>query len=175
MIAGFSPANLLQAEVSMNEIELPKELIEENGEEKSEKKHESLYSKVMEMSVGDKIKLATLGNKEARSLLIKDANKVVIQAVINSPRLTDEEAISYASNRNYSKEVPRLIAVKKEFLKNYNVKLALVNNAKTPVPTALKLLSFIREKDLRKISKSKDVSSVIARTAMKMLSSRGRG
>jgi hypothetical protein len=59
-------------------------------------------------------------------------------------------------------------------MKNYKVKLALVQNAKTPVPTALKLLGTLMEKDLRNLSKSKNVSTVIARTAMKMLSSRGK-
>ena len=158
----------------MNDKELPKELIEDSQEEKPQKKFESLYSQVLEMSISEKIKLATIGNKEARNLLIKDPNRLIIQAVINSPKLTDEEVISHASNRNLSKEVTRLIAGKKEFMKNYKVKLALVQNAKTPVPTTLKLLGTLMEKDLRNLSKSKNVSTVIARTAMKMLSSRGK-
>jgi hypothetical protein len=159
----------------MEEIKFSEELIEKTGEEKNKTTDQSLYKQVLEMSVSDKIKLALVGNMEARSLLIKDINKVVIQAVINNPRLTDGEAESYASNRNYPKEVTRLIAGKKELLKNYNVKLALVCNAKTPLPTALKLLNFIRERDLGKISKNKNIPAVIARTAMKMLDSRGRG
>ena len=158
----------------MNDKELPEELIKDSQEEEPQKKFESLYSRVMEMPISEKIKLATLGNKEARNLLIKDPNRLIILAVINSPKLTDQEVVSYAANRNLSKEVPRLIANKKEFMKNYNVKLALVQNAKTPVPTALKILGSLREKDLRNISKSKNVSTIIARTAMKILSSKGR-
>jgi len=158
----------------MTDIEFPKELLDESDEKKTEKLHESLYKQVMQMSVNEKIKLATFGNKEARNLLIKDLNRLVVQAVIESPKLTDEEVASYAANRNLSKEVPRLIAAKKEFVKKYPIKLALVNNAKTPVPTALRLLNFLKEKDLRNLSKSKNVSSVISRTAMKMLTSRSR-
>ncbi len=159
----------------MSGQEFPKEFTEENTEEKPEKLYDSLYSQIMEMSVSDKVKLATAGNKEARSILIRDTNRIVIQAVINSPKITDEEIISFASNRNFPKDVPILIAQKKEFLKNYNVKVALVNNAKTPVPTAVKLINFLRERDLRKLSKSKNVSSVIARTALKLLDKKGRG
>jgi hypothetical protein len=158
----------------MDEQNVSQTPADEKKEEKPEKKFESLYSQVQEMSISEKVKLASLGNKEARNLLIKDANKLIQQAVINSPKITDEEIISHAGNRNLSKEIPRMIAAKKEFIKNYRVKLALVNNAKTPVPTSLKLLGLLMEKDLRKIAKSKNVSSVIARTAQRTLSSRGR-
>ena len=152
-----------------------KEPVAENSNEQSEKLPESLYAQIMNMSVSEKVKLATLGNREARGLLIKDSNRIVIQAVINSPKITGDEVVSYALNKNYSKEVSKLISARKDLTKNYNVKIALVNNAKTPVPIALKLLGHIRENDLRKISKSRNVSTVIARTATKMVSERKRG
>ncbi len=158
----------------MPENNFPKQLIEETDGEKPEEVFTSLYNRVMNMSVSEKVKLASIGNKESRGLLVKDSNKLVVQAVINNPRLTDNEAESFASNRNYSKEVPRLIASKKEFLKNYRVKFALVNNPKTPVAIALKLLNLLHEKDMRRVSKSRNVSTVIARTAVKMLNSRTR-
>ena len=158
----------------MPDDDFPAELTEEASDDKPEKLHESLYSRIMEMPVSEQIKLATVGNKEARSILIKDSNRLVIQAIINSPKVSEQEIIGFASNRNLPKEVPMLIANKKEFLKNYNIKLALVSNAKTPVPTALRLLSFIYERDLRHLAKSKNVSSVISRTAMKLLSQKGR-
>ena len=147
----------------------------ESMDKQDEKSHESLYFQVMNMSVSEKVKLAALGSREARGLLIKDPNKLVVQAVINSPKLTDDEVVSYAANKNYSKEVSRLISARKDLIKNYNVKIALVNNAKTPVPVALRLLGHIRESDLKKISKSRNVSTVIARTATKMVSERKRG
>jgi hypothetical protein len=152
-----------------------KEPIAENSEEQNEKSPESLYAQIMNMSVSEKVKLASLGSREARGLLIKDSNRIVIQAVINSPKITGDEVVSYASNKNYSKEVSKLISARKDLTKNYNVKIALVTNAKTPVPVALKLLGHIRENDLRKISKSRNVSTVIARTATKMVDERKRG
>ncbi|MBW1902485.1 MAG: hypothetical protein JRJ20_12735 [Deltaproteobacteria bacterium] len=158
----------------MDEQNISQNPAAEKKEVEPEKKFESLYAQVQGMSISEKVKLASLGNKEARNLLIKDANKLIQHAVINSPKITEEEIIGHAGNRNLSKEIPRMIAAKKEFIKNYRVKLALVNNAKTPVPTSLKLLRLLMEKDLRKIAKSKNVSSIIARTAQKTLSSKGR-
>ena len=158
----------------MEENEFPKELIEESEQPKSEKLFESLYQRLMNMAVNEKIRLATLGNKEARNLLVKDPNRLVVQAVINSPKLTEEEAILFAGNRNLSGDVPRLIADKKEFMKAYAVKVALVNNPKTPVPLAIKLLPLLRDHDVRNAAKSKAIPNVVVLAARKIVSSKAR-
>jgi len=156
------------------EPEFPEELIEEIKEEPDKEVFQSLYQKIMEMGVGEKIKLATIGNREARNLLLKDSNKIVLAAVINSPRNTEEDIIKICQSRNVSNEVLRLIAAKKELTKNYKVKIGLVTNPKTPVPISLKLLSYITEADLRNIAKNKNISTVVARGARKILEDRGK-
>ena len=45
----------------------------------------SLYAAVQNMSVMQKIKLARMGNKEARGLLVRDRNKIVAAAAVRSP------------------------------------------------------------------------------------------
>ena len=159
----------------MGENEFPEELIEEGPQEKPEKVFESIYTRIMNMGVHEKIKLATLGNKEARNILIKDSNRMVIQAVMCSPKLTGDEVISFAGNRNLAKEVPMIISSRKEFMKTYAVQLALVNNPKTPVPTAINLVPHLRESDLRSLLKNKNVSNIVATAARRALTSRGKG
>ncbi len=156
----------------MDDTEFPKELIEETDEVKPEKLFESLYQRLLNMAVNEKIRLATLGNKEARNLLIKDPNRLVIHSVISSPKLTEDEVISFAGNKNLSKDVANLIANKKEFLKSYAVKVALVNNPKTAVPTAIKLMPYLMEKDLRNMAKSRAVSSVVVAAARRIITQR---
>ncbi len=158
-----------------DESQFPKELIEETKEQKEETLSESLYGQIIKMTVSERIKLATLGNREARNLLIKDPNRLVLAAVINSPKITEDDAIGYATNRSLSEEVVKLIALRKEWLQNYKIKLALVSNPKTPTTISLKLLSHIMEKDLRNLSKSKNISPLIARAALRMLDKQGRG
>ncbi len=156
----------------MDDTEFPKELIEETGEAKPEKIFESLYQRLLNMAVNEKIRLATLGNKEARNLLIKDPNRLVIHSVISSPKLTEDEVISFAGNKNLSKDVANLIASKKEFLKSYAVKVALVNNPKTAVPTAIKLMPHLMEKDVRNVAKSRGISSVVVAAARRIITQR---
>ena len=161
-------------EAGTREPEFPEELIEEIKEEPDKEVFQSLYQKVMKMGVGEKIKLATIGNREARNLLLKDPNKLILAAVVNSPRMTEEDIIKICQSRNVSDEVLRLIAARKELTKNYKVKIGLVSNPKTPVPISLKLLIYITENDLRSISKNKNISTVVARGARKILEDRGK-
>ena len=144
------------------------------GEKEGRALNDSLYNRIQKMSVTEMVQLATLGTKEARNLLIRNPNRIIVQAVLNSPKITDDEIISFAGNKNLSKEVPLIISNKKEYTKNYMVKAALVNNPKTPLPTAIKFLRHLLPKDLRNVSKSKNVPTVLAKTAIKILENKGR-
>ena len=145
-----------------------------DGESEEGAQHNSLYNRIQQMSVTERVQLASLGTKDARNLLIRNPNRSIVQAVLNSPKITDDEIISFAGNKNLSKEVPLIISNKKEYTKNYMVKAALVNNPKTPLPTAIKFLRHLIPKDLRNVSKSKNVPTVLAKTAIKILENKGR-
>ena len=137
------------------------------AEEETEEQHMSIEQRIKNMNVGHRIKLAFKGNKEARGILIRDSNKSVAVAVVKSGRLTEGEVKSHASNRNLADDVIREIAKNKEFIRNYPVKVALVNNPKTPVSTALSFVSLLQKKDLQQLSRNRNVSSVISGAAMK--------
>ncbi|MEE2672379.1 MAG: hypothetical protein VX466_01190 [Myxococcota bacterium] len=134
----------------------------------------NLFSALQKMSVIQKIKLARLGGMEARTLLVRDRNKVVSAAVISSPRLTDVEVTAIAKSRNVSEEILRMIARNREWTKNYQVKSSLVTNPKCPQSEAIKLLNYLQDKELRTIMKSKDVPSAISSHARRILTKKGR-
>jgi hypothetical protein len=134
-----------------------------------EAKKLNLTQRVMKMSIAQKIKLATLGNKEARGILIRDTNKLVCTAVIRSPRITDGEVLTAASNKTVNEEVLRIIYSSREFTKNYKIKMALLKNPKLPASVGMKFLSTLRENDLKELSKDKNVPSALQGIAKKML------
>jgi hypothetical protein len=137
--------------------------------EVSEERRLTLTQRIMRMSVSEKIKLATLGNKEARTLLLRDTNKLVCVAAIQSPRITDSEVMAMAGSRTVHEEVIRVITRNREWIKSYQVKLNLVRNPKTPLPTALKFLQHIRATELRDLQKNKNVPIAIQTGARAML------
>lgn len=131
--------------------------------------HESLYLKIQKMGVAERVALALKGDKEARSILIKDANKLVQLAVVNSPRLQDAEVIAIAKNRSVNDEVLRRIGSRKEWLKHYEVRSALVQNPRTPLPLAMKLVATLSARDLQQLAKSKNVPTAIATLARRLV------
>jgi hypothetical protein len=129
----------------------------------------SKYQMALELSVGEKIKLALTGDKEWRSLFIKDANKLVSSGVLKNPRITDGEVLAVAKSKSSNDELIRLITMNNEWLKNYEIKRALVMHNRTPLPKALRFMGILSEKDIKALAKSREISSVIANAARRML------
>jgi hypothetical protein len=146
---------------------------EEEAEEEQERM--SVLQLVNSLNVAQKVALALRGNREARTLLVRDSNRVVAAAAIRSPRLTEPEVISAAQSRQVSDEVIRIIANTKDMVRSYGVKLALVNNPKTPQGTAMRFLVLLRASDLKAVAKSKNVPSAICQQAKKLLSKKSGG
>ena len=134
----------------------------------------SVNKQIMSLTVAEKIKLALLGNKEVRSILVKDANKLVSTAVLKNPRISDPEVVDVAQSRNSSEEVLRIISNNRGWLRNYQVKCGLVNNPKTPLGIALKLINHLMLKDLKNLAKSKSVPNVISTAAKNSLQKKSR-
>jgi len=156
--------------------EAPEELAaeREEDEEIEEERRLTLAQRILQMSVSEKIKLATLGNKEARTLLLRDTNKLVAIAVIQSPRITESEIIAVTQSRTVNEEILREIANNREWMKLYQVKLNLVRNPKTPPGIALRLVPHLREKDLKDLRTNKNVPNVVQGAARSLLMKKSR-
>jgi hypothetical protein len=143
------------------------------AEEKSEKgsmppptaeqeaKRVNMAKRVLEMSVAEKIKLATLGNREARTLLLRDSNRLVSLAAAQSPRITDGEILGLANSKTSSAEVLRYIYERRDYLKLYALRTALVRNPKVPLPTALRFLPTLQEKDIKELARDRNVPATV--------------
>lgn len=140
--------------------------------ELSEVETESLYHRIQQMGVAEKVKLAFFGNKEARNILVRDPVKMVALAVIKSPKIREDEIEAVSKSRQVCEDVLRQIASTKEWTKSYSIKFNLAGNSKTPVPIAMKFLPHLREPDLRKLAKSKNVPAAIAGQARRLAESK---
>jgi hypothetical protein len=127
----------------------------------------SPLQKVAKLSVGERVKLAFLGNKEERAILIRDGSRVVYSAVINSPKLTDQEVETIASMKNVQEGVLRELARKRKFIKNYIVVKNLVNNPRCPMDLSLTFIKNLIPKDLKELSMNKGVPETVRKIALK--------
>ncbi len=135
----------------------------------------SLRQQLDEMTVGEKIKLSYKANKGVREVLVRDTNKIVACAVVNSGRITDAEVLAIATNRSIHEEVIRALTSNREFMRKYPVKVALAGNPKTPIPTAINLLNSLHVKDLQKLASNRNVSSAVFSQAGKLYKRRKSG
>lgn len=161
-----------EGELQLREVEREILLIEKERKRELKDRGLSLSLRIQRMTVSEKLQLALKGNKEIRSILIRDPNKDVALAVIENPKITDTEIELIVQSRNAPEEVLRTIAKNREWMKNYSIVNALVNNPKTPVGISLSLISNLKNRELYYIEKSRNVPSVLRITAKKLLTQR---
>ena len=135
-------------------------------------KRRTLLQQIAQMTVSQRVQFAMKGGSDARRTLIRDANKVVQRAVLQSPRLTDQEVESFAAMANLTDEILRLIAGNRIFRKNYVVVRNLLNNAKTPLDVSLHMLPLLNAVDLKKLAMNKNVPDTLRSTAAKLIRTR---
>lgn len=155
-------------DVTGAQVEAPPE-VTRHDDELTQKDRETLLQKISNMSVVEKIKAALTGNLETRSILIRDPNKIISRAVLQSPKITDTEAESYAAAKNVSEEVLRLIAANRKFMKTYVVVRSLVNNPRAPIDITMPLIGRINDRDLKGLSLNRNVPEVIRSLAIKAI------
>jgi hypothetical protein len=132
----------------------------------------SLIRRIMLMTVKDRVKLGMKGDREARAILIRDSNKIVASAVINNPRITENEVEAISAMRTVSDEVLRLIAMNRAWARSYPIIHNLARNPRTPIVTAISILPRIRQKDLITISQNRNVSDAVRRQAQRLAQTR---
>jgi len=116
-----------------------------------------------------KIKLALRGNRDARLILIRNTNKLLRRFVLLNPRIGEDEVIAVTRNKSADDELLRMIAERREWMRNYQVRLGLATNPKARLPVALRQVGTLDERDLRMIAKSKNVPAAISAQARRLL------
>jgi hypothetical protein len=137
-----------------------------------EEKKEGLVGKIARLGVAQKVKMALLGTREERAVLIRAGSRVVSRAVLSSPKLNDSEVEGFAAMKNVDQDVLRGIAMNRKFMKNYSTMKILVNNPRLPLDIGLSMIPRLIQTDLLSLSKNRDVSDVVRKMAVKLSKTR---
>ncbi len=131
-------------------------------------RRQTLIQRLAKMTVAQRVQFAMKGGSEARRTLIRDNNKVVQRAVLQSPRLTDQEVEAFAAMSSLTDEILRLIASNRNFRKNYTVVRNLITNPKAPLDVTLHMLPMLNAVDLKRLTSNKNVPETLRTTAIKL-------
>ena len=151
-----------------DDIAVPAEMLDE-PESPAAAAPRSLYAQILDMSIGQKIKLALRGNGDARTILLRDGSKLVRRFVLMNPRIGDNEIVAITRNKSIDEDLLRTISEKREWMRLYQVRMGLATNPKTSLPLAIKLVGTLDDRDVRQISKSKNVQQAVAAQARRLL------
>jgi hypothetical protein len=132
----------------------------------------SMITRILRMTMKDRVKLAQKGDREARNILIRDPNRVVAQAVIQNPRITEQEVEKIAAMRTVPEDVLRQIAIGRKWARNYPIIHNLARNPRTPMGHVINILTRLQLRDLQAITKSRNVSEAVRKQALRIASTR---
>jgi len=162
-----------EAETSQSaEALAPLQSADEDGESSREEipqKRATVVQRIHRMSAVQKVKTALIGSQEERMILVRDPNRAVARAVLQSPKISDHEVENFASMKDVSDEVLRRIALSRKFMKSYAVLRALVNNPRTPIDVGLPLLRRINDPDLKWLVLNRNVADVVRNAAQRRI------
>lgn len=165
----FKQVEALAQQVTLAENEDTHE-VDDEGEEKVKQAVLPLHIELANSTVSQKIRRATLGTPAERLILVRDPNRLVSAAAAKSPALKENEACQISASRAVSDEVLRIIAMNRDLVRSYQVKINLVTNPRTPLTFASRLVQYLRDSDLRSLSRSKNVSAAVQQLVQQQLS-----
>jgi len=122
--------------------------------------------------LGLRVSLARRASSRLLERLLADPHPRVIKTLLGNPRLTEAEVLKVASSRRSSPEILETIARDKRWISRYRVKLALLNNPRTPFRISLGLLPFLMEQDLKELAGSTALPSKIREKAHSLIEDR---
>ena len=151
---------------------LEKQVVKESEEDSG--RSGNIRQKIAKMNIAQKIRLATVGSREALKILVRDPNKLIHMAAIQSPRIKLGDVKRLSSNKSLPDGVINYMAKKRDWTSDYEVLVNLTMNPKTPLSEVTGFLKHLRKRDLRKLSRNRNVSHQVSRMAKRMMKRRRR-
>lgn len=135
----------------------------------------SMLNRIIKMGVKDRVKLGMKGDREARNILIRDPNKLVASAVINNPKITEQEVERIATMRSVPEEVLRQIATNRQWQRSYLIQLCLAKNPRTPLGNSMAIMNRLQLRDLIGLQKDRNVPEAVRKHAQRLVNARTGG
>ena len=132
----------------------------------------SLQAYIAGLSVPMKVDLASKGNREVRSILSRDASTMVARAVMQSPKLSEQDVLAYVASSQTHEEILRAIAESRQWTANRQIVTALVQNPRTPPPAAIRFLRAFQTSELRILMQNRGLSVVVRQEARRLVAQR---
>ena len=114
---------------------------------------ESAWDRMRGLSQMEKILLAVKADRTERALLLQDSDPRVLLSLLRNPRLTIDEVARVTKSPHLTVPIVDVITKTAPWMASLDVRLGLVNNPKTPVAFALRILPTLPDQEVRAIAR----------------------
>ena len=115
-----------------------------------------------------RLKLSRGASRTLRNILVKDKNPMVAVSVMTGNAMGDGEVEMIAASKVVAEEVLETIARSRQWGRRYSIVHTLVKNPRTPAGLAARLVPRLGVRDLRLLSRDRNVSEVVRSTATRL-------
>jgi hypothetical protein len=117
-------------------------------------KNPNTWERVRGLSQMEKILLAIKADRSDRAILLQDNDPRVLLSLLRNPRLTVDEVARLAKSSFLTHQIADVIMKAAQWASNPDVRLGLVQNPKTPVAFALRILPLLPDAEVRAIARA---------------------
>ena len=113
---------------------------------------EIVIARVPHLPVGQKLTLARRGPSRVAGALLAEGHPQALKLALNNAFLTESQVLKVLAKPDVPERVVAAIAQHPKWSTQYNVRIALVRNSRTPVHCVLAFLPHLTPRDLQDIS-----------------------
>lgn len=141
-------------------------------EEETAERKQSTWDRIKRLQRNEKLMLAPKAERSERAMLVQDNDPMVLFSLLKNPRVTMDEVVRIAKSSYLIYQTAELIMKTSPWMGNLDVRLALINNPKTPPAFALRILPTLPESDVRNIARA-GTNMALKQAAIRRLQKRG--
>lgn len=131
-----------------------------------------LSVRLQELATGEKIALARIATRGVIGVLRRQNDPMVIRALLQNPRLLEEDALAIALARGTPPPVLQALAEDARFSLRPAVQKALVHNPETPPAAALRLVQHLTPRALKDVAHAPHVPALVKVAALRLIEAR---
>ena len=131
-----------------------------------------IVARVPHLPVGEKLTLARRGPSRVAGALLAEGHPQVVKLALGNAFLRESQVLKILAAPDVPDRAIAAIAQHPKWSCQYNVRVALVRNARTSVQTALEFLPHLTESDLKEISRMEEWSPFLRKYILRDLARR---
>jgi len=138
--------------------------------------HMDEYTRVRQLTFAQKVIYATRCGQSGRAILMQQPSPMLMLYLCKNPLITLPEVVQIAKlpsiDALVAEYLVKLLRSNPQWAMSEELKVALASNAKTPVGTALSLLTHLSSRSLHNLCKHGELRGTLKNAAVKLLTER---